>query len=178
MASQSAPTHKARTDLLIDAAIFLAFLIALDPHWTGIAIHEWLSIAGTAVVIVHLLLHWDWIVEVTGRFFSKLNGNTRLNWIINAVFFVDFVVIMLSGFFISESALPLLGIATDHHNRFWGQMHDLSANLSLLILGLHVAIHWKWIVSTIKRYILRPVAGLFGRPVAAQPAVESEGASR
>jgi hypothetical protein len=29
--------------------------------------------------------------------------------------------------------------------------------LAIYVLGLHVALHWKWIVSAVKRYVLRPI---------------------
>ena len=35
---------KNKTNLLLDIGVFAAFLIALEPGLTGIAIHEWLSI--------------------------------------------------------------------------------------------------------------------------------------
>ena len=61
-------------NLLVDAAIFGGFLLATDPHATGQAIHEWLGIAFGATIIVHLLLHWKWIVNVVRRFFTRVAG--------------------------------------------------------------------------------------------------------
>ncbi|HMU93560.1 MAG TPA: hypothetical protein PKE43_11165, partial [Anaerolineales bacterium] len=43
----------------------------------------------------------------------------------------------------------------------WRRLHDLSANLGLLMLGIHTALHWNWVVNTVNRYILKPVLGLF-----------------
>lgn len=53
-------TSRTKLNFLIDIIIFTAFLVAMDPRLTGIAIHEWLSIAFGAAIIVHLLLHWQW----------------------------------------------------------------------------------------------------------------------
>ena len=50
--------------LVIDLALFIAFLITMDPESSGITIHEWLATAMLAVVAIHLLLNWDWIVQV------------------------------------------------------------------------------------------------------------------
>ena len=38
-------------NLFVDIAIFLAFLMAMAPHFSGIAVHAWLSIAFGAVII-------------------------------------------------------------------------------------------------------------------------------
>lgn len=136
---------------LVDIAIFIAFLLAMDPHATGIPIHEWLSIAFAAAIIAHLLLHWSWLVGITVRFFGRVTGEARLNYILNLLFFIDMTIIMLTGILISESALPALDL-TPAHNFAWRRLHDLSANLALPILGLHVALHWRWILNTTKSY--------------------------
>ena len=51
--------------LILDILVFIGFLLSLDPRLTGIAIHEWITIAGTAAIILHLLLNWNWIVGLT-----------------------------------------------------------------------------------------------------------------
>ena len=38
----------------------------------------------------------------------------------------------------------------------WRGLHSLTANLSLVLIGAHVALHWRWILETIKRYVFRP----------------------
>lgn len=146
--------------LVIDLGIFIGFLIAMDPRSSGIPIHEWLATSLIAVLVVHLLLSWDWITNITRRFLSKVNAQSRINYILNWLLFIDGTVIMLSGFMISESLLPFLGIELPR-NFAWRSLHDLSANLFLLLLGLHTALHWRWIVDATKRYILQPIGKLF-----------------
>ena len=145
-----------RTKLLLDISTFVAFLIAMDPRTSGIANHEWLTIALGATVVVHLLLNWNWIVEITKRLFAKgkgLNG-AHTNYILNWLLFVDGILIMLSGIMISEAVVPAFGLALPM-NFAWRSLHDLSANISLLLMGLHITLHWNWIVSTFKRMVLR-----------------------
>ncbi|MCE7982793.1 MAG: DUF4405 domain-containing protein [Caldilinea sp. CFX5] len=150
---------------LIDIAIFVAFLVAMDPRSTGIALHEWLSIAFGAAIITHLLLHWSWLVGITQRFFGKITREARLNYLINLLFFIDMTIIIFSGIMISEAALPAVGI-TLAHSFAWRSLHELSANLALPILGLHVALHWRWLVNTTKHLVgrVRPA-----KPVVALP---------
>lgn len=142
-----------RTKLFLDIALFAVFLITMDPHFSGLAIHEWLSLAAAGVVIIHLLLSWEWIVNVTKRLFGKVGGGANVNYILNWLLFIDGILIMLSGIMISEAALPAMGIALPV-NFAWRRLHDLSANLSLFIMGLHLAMHWNWIVTTFKRVFL------------------------
>jgi len=157
--NESKPRSQTKTKLWIDITIFIGFLIAMDPRSSGIAIHEWLATSMIAALVVHLLLSWDWIVQITGRFFGRVNSQSRINYILNWLLFIDGALIMLSGFLISESLLPFLGI-TLPQNFVWRRLHDMSANFFLLILGLHTALHWGWIVETFKRYIFQPITRL------------------
>jgi hypothetical protein len=154
--------NSTKTNLWVDIAIFVAIMLALAPLLTGIAIHEWLSIALAVAVVVHLLLHWQWIVAVIGRFFSRLPGEARLNFFLNVALFICFTVVTFTGLMISESALPLFGIPASR-DFVWRALHSLSANLTVLTLGLHVALHWKWIFSAARRYLLNPILSLGGK---------------
>ena len=136
---------------LVDITIFLAFLVAMNPHATGISVHEWLGIAFGGAILTHLLLHWQWLVNITRRFFGQVSKSARLNYVLNLLFFIDMTLIIFTGIMISESALPTLGI-TLANGFAWRGIHTTAANLALPILGLHVALHWRWIVNTTKSY--------------------------
>lgn len=145
-------------NLLLDTAIFCAFLIATAPRLTGIAIHEWLSIAFGAAIVTHLLLHWQWIVGVTRWFLSRAQWRARVNYVLNTLFFIDMTIILFTGLMISEVALPLLGVRVAP-DRTWRLLHGLASDAGVFILGLHVALHWQWIVNALKRHILKPLFG-------------------
>lgn len=155
----SSSKNLTRVKLAVDLTIFFAFLIAMDPRSSGIAVHEWLATAALAALIVHLLLSWDWIVQISRRFMGRVNLQTRINYILNWLLFIDGSVMMLSGFMISEAVFPSLGIELPR-NFAWRPLHDMTANLFLLLLGLHTALHWGWVVDTFKRYIFKPLGGL------------------
>lgn len=135
-----------KLNLAVDIAIFITFLVTMAPHFSGIAIHEWLSIAFGAAIVAHLLLHWQWLVSATRRFFDKLSRSARINDVLNALLFIDTTIVIFTGMLISESVLPLLGV-TLTPNGGWRVVHTLSADLSLMLVGLHVALHWQWIVN-------------------------------
>jgi hypothetical protein len=162
MESKTKSRNQTKIKLWIDLAIFIAFLVTMDPHSSGIPIHEWLSIAMIAVVLVHLLLSWDWIAQVTHRFFGRVGGLSRINYVPNWLLFIDGILIMLSGILISEAVMPALGISLPP-GFAWRRLHDMSANLFLLLLGLYTALHWSWIVNTFKRYLIEPMGRLFSK---------------
>ena len=86
------------------------------------------------------------------------------NYILNLLLFVDIVVTAVSGILISKSALHFLGITLEASRGMRG-LHGTAANLSLVLIGLHVALHWSWIVNAVKKYVLQPF-----QPTSASPA--------
>jgi len=136
--------------LLLDLSAFTTLLIVTAPRFTGTAIHEWLAIALGGAVIVHLLLNWKWIVQITSRLFSKVAKGQRFNYFLNWSLFASFIMIMLSGLMISRTIVPFFGLSLPQ-NRSWRELHSLFTNITVILMGLHVATHWSWIVNMFKR---------------------------
>jgi hypothetical protein len=164
-------------DLMVDGLIFFGFLLATDPRGTGQAVHEWLGIAFAAGVVVHLLLHWKWITNVVRRFFSKLPGQVRINSLLNILLFIDATLVVFSGLMISKVVLGTFGI-TANHDSVWRWLHTFSTDGALFIVGLHIALHWKWVVNTLKRTIWQPLRGRQRRQQPQLVAVHEPGGMR
>ena len=79
----------------------MAALLAPALFLTGLTIHEWLGIGLGLAVIVHLLLHWSWIVQVTKRFFGRTTWTSRINYALNILFFIALTVFIFTGLLIS-----------------------------------------------------------------------------
>ena len=141
----------------IDLGLLILFYLVMSPQATGIPLHEWISIAIMIPIVVHLLTHWKWIVNVVKKFFKHLPGETRFNQIWNILLFIMMNVAFFTGLLISEVVFPALGIAVNI-DPFWVSLHNLSANVLLLMMGVHLAIHWNWIVNAVRRYLLRKPA--------------------
>lgn len=162
-----------KTNLIVDIIAFIVFLVAYETRLTGIPIHEWLSMALFAWIVLHLALHWKWVAQITLKFFRQLFHSSRLNYVINALFFICFIGVMLSGLLISRSVMPFLGIDPGH-DMIWRVFHTVTANGSIILLGAHFALHWGWVWKMLKKYIFSPVGRLFKRnklaPQSAAPA--------
>jgi uncharacterized protein DUF4405 len=162
-----------KTNLILDLTMLGAFLAVSNPHLTGITIHEWLAVSLAGTVITHLLLHWNWILKVGREFFKKLWHQSRLNFIVNTLFFIAMTGTIFSGLMISESVLSTFGIHLQV-SRSWRSIHTLMSDASVIMLGVHFALHLKWVGANIVRYIFNPLRSLFQRRalpqvLAAQP---------
>src|SRR5512147_1572727 len=111
----------------IDIAIFAGFMVAMEPRSTGISIHEWFTVAAVGTLIVHFVLHWDWFMGLTSRFFAKLFHSSRLNYVIAIAIFIGFTSLMVSGLMISEHVVPYFGLHPQTRHA-WKSIHELAAN--------------------------------------------------
>lgn len=149
-----------KTNLVLDLTIFSAFLAIASPKLTGNTIHEWLAVAFGAAIVAHLLFHWKWLVNVTTKFLHNLFNQSRLNFVVDLLFFLVMTATLLSGLMISKDVMSFLGIQLNVSHS-WESLHRLASDASVVLLGIHFALHWKWLVTNIGRYIVSPVASIF-----------------
>ena len=144
---------RTRVDFWLDGSILAGFIVAYSFGFTGDVIHEWLGIALGLVLLVHLTLHWDWVLR-TSRKLLRRPGQDRLIWLVNLALLFAMTLCIASGIMISRSALPTLGIylAT---NEFWNRLHIVSAEVTLWLVPVHVALRWRWIVAVGRRLLTR-----------------------
>lgn len=141
---------RTRLDFWLDALLLVAYTLAYSLGFTGLAVHEWLGIGLGAVLLVHLTLHWDWVIRTTQKLLRR-NGRERFIWLVNLLLLVCMTLCIASGILISEVALPALGI-TVPASFFWRQVHDTTATLTLILVPIHAALRWRWIVGVARRF--------------------------
>lgn len=145
----------ARTRLYLDLGMFVALLVAYNPAWTGLAVHEWLSIAVIVPLLLHLIINWEWTVRVTASFLDRLFHASRLNLIVDTTLFVATVAVMLSGLMISQVSLAAFGIAVAP-SAAWVALHAVSADATILLLVVHFALHASWFARVLGVHKLAP----------------------
>lgn len=138
-------THR---NWILDLLIFAVFVIVCAPLTTSLPLHEWLSLVFVVPLVLHLLWHWNWVRGVFARRIRKLPAPARFSKAWNLLLFVLMVIAIVTGILISEAVLPTLGIYPAQ-DAFWTLAHRVSTNLTMVMVGVHLALHWRWIVSQI-----------------------------
>jgi hypothetical protein len=147
---------RTRLDFWFDAILLLGFTLAYSYGFTGIGIHEWLGIALGAALLLHLTLHWDWVIRTTRKLVSP-RGPDKLIYLVNLALLVAMTFCVASGILISRVALPSLGIYP-LTGPFWTEFHFKTADVTLFLVPVHVALRWRWIVRVGRRLLTwRPV---------------------
>lgn len=143
-----------KTRYVMDALLLISFMIVSAPQATGIPLHEWISLAFIVPFIIHLLLHWDWIKQSFRRLFKKQPAKERFNLIWNYLLYLMMLLGFVSGLLVSVALLPALNIDIKIQD-FWSKVHHDSCTLLMPMLGIHLALHWGWVVKLTKRMTVK-----------------------
>lgn len=145
----------------VDASFFALFLLVVNLPLTGLTIHEWLGIAIGAVTVTHLVQHADWVSSMFQRVLTATSFQNRVNYVMMIGLFIGFASIIVSGLLISQIALPFVGY-TPNGGSFWLWLHLSSVGWVVALVAIHIAMNWKWIVSTTDRLVFAPLTRLGG----------------
>jgi cytochrome b561 len=141
---------RSRFDLVFDLILFLAFGVAYSLNFTGEEWHEWFGLAFGLALLVHLTLHWDWVVRTARRILTT-TGRRRFTLAVNLLLCFDLVLCVGSGILISRYAMPSLGLNIFATNENWTDIHEKTADVAIGLIALHVALDWRWITNATKR---------------------------
>jgi len=142
-----------------------------------IEVHNWASVALLVIILLHIILHWGWIVATTKRVKSYIGKRVRRVtelYITAVVLFILFLFQSFSGFviwlFLPRGAGDYNYMKSGLGRTFWGLQRniwlDLHAWVAVIILGIiivHIIMNWNWIVTTSKN-ILQGVSGVLLKP--------------
>jgi hypothetical protein len=148
---------RTRLDFWYDGLLLVAYTLVYSLGFTGLAAHEWLGLGIGLALLLHLTLHWDWVIRTTRRLFAR-GGRDRGIYLVNLALLIVMTLCVLSGVLISQVALYQLGISV-RPGPFWTNVHDTTSKLTLILVPVHVAMRWRWIVSVGHRLLSRPGRG-------------------
>jgi cytochrome b len=139
-------TNRQKSFWLLDALLFAGFLVSFALDWTGLSWHQWIGVFGGLLAFYHIVLHWDWFVAVTMRFFGKTSGQARTYYLLDISVLLGIYLIILTGLIISTWLdLPL----TDYAGIL--DLHITISITTLAALVLKIGLHWRWIVRVARQ---------------------------
>jgi hypothetical protein len=128
----------------------MVMLLLMDPRsFYGLAFHEWAGLIIGIFFILHKILNWGWIKKVTVGFFRKCSGKARINYILDVLLLAGITLMIISGIAIARTidfSWLKLGASTN----FWRVMHTSSSLITLVLFGIHLGLHWNWVINVFK----------------------------
>ena len=124
----------------------ITFALLMNPRvLNGLPFHEIAGLLFGVAILTHIGLNFQWVKNTTFKIFnSDLPKKTRFNFLLNILLLVSMSAIIITGILISKVVFPDLAM---EGNRTLRGLHDLAANLTLALVGLHIGVHWQWILS-------------------------------
>ena len=121
---------------IVDAALTALLLCLMAYQVTGEALHEWLGIAMTVLVIVHQFLNRRWYAALfKGKYPAYRVAATALNILL----LTAFALTAFCGMSMSGHAVPFLYGMTKVS--FARQMHLSMSHWAFVLMGLHLGFH-------------------------------------
>lgn len=133
-----------RFRLALDAFLLVGVLAAFNPARTGIALHEWLSLAIAVTSLLHLIINWDWVLHTASRIGRRIKAASAVNLVVDSALFLATVTVMLSGFMVSQTISTAMGVNLVP-TVAWHVVHGVSAQAAIGLMILHLALHAGWI---------------------------------
>jgi hypothetical protein len=129
--------------------------ILFDRHtWDNL--HTWTGVVMIAAALIHLVIHWKWVVNMTRRMFNELTGHSfsmnprgRWNLILNLVVALSFILTAASGIYFlffstqGRTAGPQILLTS----AAWDLLHTWAGTILIASAIVHFAIHWRWVVN-------------------------------
>ena len=138
-----------KTKYIIDFIMLCLIVSLMKLTITGMLWHEILGIAVFIVFIIHKILNWNWIKAITKNLFTnKLNTKTKVTFFIDVLLLISTVLTAISGIGISKNILTNLAFADIE---LWTIIHYISAYSLFALISIHLAMHLKNIISSIKK---------------------------
>lgn len=153
---------RARYLLALDAGMLALACVLEALSLTGMKWHEWLGFMLCLLVLIHVILQWQWFVAAFRRLLTRGANRTRVNLALNCLLFIVMVAVLVSGVLISNQIAPLVGRALGRP-RVWSELHSWLNFTLIVLVGAHLAINWDWVLGAIRRRTV-PLVRLPGVP--------------
>jgi NO-binding membrane sensor protein with MHYT domain len=162
--------NKTKHNFWLDVTIFVALLITVTtgflswqviPHELGIAFpgfprsvwvtfHICSGMLSLAGVVMHVTWHRDWLKALRGRPLGEMSEKLRTNRIADRIMWIIFITANVSG-----ALAWAMHFGDDIYVVTVPDRLHVAVGIALTFLvTLHLTLHWKWIPSTTRRYIL------------------------
>jgi hypothetical protein len=100
-------------------------------------------------------MHWGWLKALRGRSLGGMKEKLRTNRVVDRIMWFTFIATNVFGV-----------IARTHHFgdhiyivRVPDRLHVVFGVACAMLMIVHLALHWKWIASTTKRFVFNDFMG-------------------
>lgn len=128
--------------ITLDILMSVVFVLLLNKTVLGgMEFHKIAGLGIGAAFLLHCALNWKWIKAVSTKLFSKnTNIKTKIGYVLDIILFINFIIIIITGVIIEKK----------HGSMVYKMLHISGSYLTLIIVGIHVGLHWNFVMNAFK----------------------------
>ncbi|MEA4973321.1 MAG: DUF4405 domain-containing protein [Candidatus Metalachnospira sp.] len=133
--------NKRMFKIILDIIMLVLLVLMFKKNAISMSFHEIGGLALICLFAIHNLINAKWLKAVFGKFFGKgINSRTRIVAIVDLLLAIDFILIGISGVFISKAVFDFSVMGGS-----WKTIHYFCAAVSIVLMGVHLGLHWDFI---------------------------------
>jgi hypothetical protein len=134
--------------LVIPHKLDIVFLGFSRTAW--IAAHICFGVVGLTGIVIHIVRHWGWLKALRGRRLSGMPEKLRANRVVDRIMWITFIATTVFGVivWVLHFGDDILIVKVPD------RLHVMFGVAWTILMIIHLELHWKWIESTTRRYIL------------------------
>ncbi len=141
--------------IILDAAMAVLLILMYNKFAVSLSFHEVGGLVVCGLFVFHNLLNRKWIAGISRRLSSrKLPTRVRLGYALDVALLVSMALIAVSGVMISRT----VALAISGDVLFWRPLHYFFSALALVLVGIHIGLHWSFIRTTFAKVFRLPRA--------------------
>lgn len=117
---------------------------------TGLTLHEWLGFILCPLVLMHVVLQWQWFAAQFRRVLVAGAYRPRLNVLLNLLLLVLMAAVLFSGVLSSNQVVPLVREYFGR-TRVWSEIHGWLNFALIVAVGLHLGLNWDWLLAMLRQ---------------------------
>jgi hypothetical protein len=138
--------------IALDTVMILLLILMYNAKVISITFHELGGLIVCGLFLIHKALNIKWITRVTQRLFDKtLPLKTKVGYAVDALLLIAVTFIAVSGIMISK----VLFSGTSS-GILMKPLHYFAAAVAIVLVGIHLGLHWDFIAAMFKRRIRLP----------------------
>lgn len=146
------------TKLVVDILLTFILIALIYPRQTGFEFHEIAGLVMGTMILLHAAFNWSWIKSISQNLSNpKLRAKPKLFYLLDWISFLAMAALITTGIMISMVLFPAAGPIS--HSTV--VLHKWLAYSSLVLLGLHLLLHWRFVAETAPRLwsVSKPTLG-------------------
>lgn len=143
--------------LAINALMVAGILLAMANKLTENRIHELIGALMVILFIVHNALNWRWHTSIQQRWQTNRG---RFDVVVNILLALIIGVLIGSSIMLSRTLFAFMDVEGNLTIR---QIHSTAAHWFLLLMSVHLGVHWPRIATLLKK--MSPLPNPHGYPV-------------